>query len=76
MKTALRASDGAKFYGSVVSTPSGYRASCYAVLPQGSLDLVEAPDYHLCRSQAAGVDWIERKAVARGFTGWHDESNA
>ncbi len=75
MKTALRADDGAKLYGSVVSTPNGYRASCYAVLRQGSSDLVEAPDHHFCHSRVEGVDWIERKAAARGFTGWHDISD-
>ena len=73
MRAPLRADDGAKFYGRVVSVDGGFRASCYASLQQGDSDYVEAPEHEIFRSEAEGLDWIRRKAASRGFAEWYNE---
>lgn len=73
MKAPLRAEDGAKFYGRVVSVDGEFRASCYAGLQQGDSDHVEAPEHEIFQLEAEGLDWIRRKAASRGFAEWHKE---
>ncbi len=67
MEAPLRADDGAKFYGRVVLVDGEFRASCYAALQQGSSDFIESQEHEVFHSQAEGLDWIGRKAAARGF---------
>jgi hypothetical protein len=74
-RPALRADEGAKFFGRVDAVGDGqFRATCRAAIhaPEGVLD--EAPEHFMTDDRDSGLQWVARRAAERGFDTWIDES--
>jgi hypothetical protein len=71
-RPALKAEDGAEFFGAVESIEGGrlFRASCHARRDCNDEVETEMREFRICPNAADAEKWIAQKAAQRGFPGY------